>query len=95
MEKTRLSSKGQLVIPKSVRDAHGWGEGTEFTVEDSKDALVLRPHRRPIFPRTTIEDVIGCANYKGPKKSIKEMNEGLANEARRMWRNFEAQGKKR
>ena len=46
MEKTRLSSKGQLIIPKAVRDAHGWGEGTEFTVEDTKDGIVLNLWRR-------------------------------------------------
>ena len=28
--RTKLSSKGQLVIPKTVRDAHGWKEGMEF-----------------------------------------------------------------
>ncbi len=93
MEKTKLSSKGQIVIPKSVRDAHGWTEGTEFTVEDTPEALVLRPRRPEFFPKTTLDDVIGCANYKGPKKSIKEMNDGIVKEARRMWKAFEAKNK--
>lgn len=95
MEKTKLSSKGQVVIPKAVRDAHGWTEGTEFTVEDTPGALVLRPQRTSLFPKTTIDDVIGCANYKGPRKTLKEMNDGIVKEARRMWRDFEAQEKKR
>jgi AbrB family looped-hinge helix DNA binding protein len=95
MEKTRLSSKGQLIIPKAIRDAHGWKEGTEFTVEGSKDAIVLRPQRVPLFPKTKIDDVIGCANYKGPKKSIKQMNDGIVKEARRMWQAFEEQSKKK
>jgi AbrB family looped-hinge helix DNA binding protein len=95
MEKTRLSSKGQIIIPKAVRDAHGWTEGTEFTVEGSKDAIVLRPQRTSLFPRTTIDDVIGCVNYKGPRKSIKEMNDGIVKEARLMWQAFETQAKKK
>ena len=33
METTRLSSKGQLVLPKAIREADHWGEGTEFSVE--------------------------------------------------------------
>ena len=40
---TKLSSKGQLVIPKSVREALGLQVGTRFHVliEDSK--IVLEP----------------------------------------------------
>ena len=30
MEKTRLSNKGQVVIPKAVRLFHGWKPGLEF-----------------------------------------------------------------
>ncbi|PZN73131.1 MAG: hypothetical protein DM484_23225 [Candidatus Methylumidiphilus alinenensis] len=29
METTRLSSKGQVILPKSVRDAHHWSPGSE------------------------------------------------------------------
>jgi len=36
MDTTKLSSKGQVVLPKSVRDQHGWGEGTEFVVESPR-----------------------------------------------------------
>jgi AbrB family looped-hinge helix DNA binding protein len=31
--RTRLSSKGQLVLPKEVRAKQGWSEGTEIEVE--------------------------------------------------------------
>ena len=30
MEKTRLSNKGQVVIPKAVRLRYGWKPGLEF-----------------------------------------------------------------
>ena len=43
MAKTRLSSKGQVIIPKAVRDRHGWQPGVELEVEDRGDAVVLRP----------------------------------------------------
>ena len=45
METTRLSSKGQLVLPKSIRDADNWSEGTEFLVERVADGVLLRPLR--------------------------------------------------
>jgi AbrB family looped-hinge helix DNA binding protein len=80
----RLSSKGQVIIPHSVRDAHGWEAGTEFTVEDIGDAIVLRA--RKVFPATRLEDGLGCTGYKGPPKSIAEMHEGIVEEMRRRWR---------
>lgn len=86
METTRLSSKGQLIIPKAVRDAHGWREGTEFTVEATRDAIVLRPKR--LFPETTIDEVAGCLKYDGPPVSIEEMDEAIAREARARWDRF-------
>lgn len=86
MDTTRLSSKGQLIIPKAVRDAHGWTEGTEFTVEATKDSIVLRPKRR--FPRTTVDEVAGCLKYDGPPVSIEDMNLGVEREARARWKRF-------
>jgi len=83
MRTTRLSSKGQVVIPKEVRDAHGWGEGTEFTVEDCEDGILLRP--KPLFKPTTIEEVFGCLQYDGPPKTIEEMNAAIDEEMRRRW----------
>jgi AbrB family looped-hinge helix DNA binding protein len=84
MDKTKLSSKGQVIIPKAVRDAHGWKEGTEFTVEEIKGGLLLKA--APIFPPTTIEQVAGCLKYSGPAKSLKEMDEAIGRDIRRRWK---------
>lgn len=84
METTKLSSKGQLVIPKAMRDAHGWQPGTEFTVEDRGGEIVLRPVA--VFARTSIEDVRGSIKYDGPAKSIEEMNEAVGRMIARRWR---------
>lgn len=81
MEKTRLSSKGQIIIPKAVRDSHGWGPGTAFEIEDTGDTLILRPVK--LFPTTTIDDAFGCLRWDGPPKTIEEMDQSVVREARR------------
>ena len=80
METTRLSSKGQIIIPQAIRDAHKWKSGLEFNVLDTEQGLLLTP-RLPFKP-TSIKEVIGCVNYKGRKKSFKEMEEGIAKGAK-------------
>jgi len=75
METTKLSSKGQVVLPKSVREAHGWGPGTEFVVESTADGVQLRP--KAPFRRTHLKDVFGSVPYAGPAKSLEEMHEGI------------------
>lgn len=76
----RLSTKGQLVVPKEIRVRHGWTEGTELFLEDQDDTVVLRAPR--LFPETTLEDLVGCAGYKGPARSLEEMEAGIAEGAR-------------
>ncbi len=72
---TRVSSKGQVIIPKSVRQARGWETGTELIVEERPEGVLLRT-KSPFKP-TTIDDVIGCAGYTGPRKSLEEMQQGI------------------
>jgi AbrB family looped-hinge helix DNA binding protein len=33
---TTISTKGQVILPKVVRDRWRWGTGTRLTVEDSR-----------------------------------------------------------
>jgi len=89
MTTTRLSSKGQLIIPKEVRDRHGWREGTELEVEDRGGVVVLR--RKKPWPPTRIEDVRGSARYAGPPVSVEDMEAGVDQLMREMWDAFEKQ----
>jgi AbrB family looped-hinge helix DNA binding protein len=79
-EVTRLSTKGQLIIPKEIRERHGWTAGMELTVEDHGNSVVLR--RAEDLPVTTLEDLVGCAGYRGPSRSLKEMEDAIARGAR-------------
>ena len=73
MLSTTLSSKGQVVIPKELRDARQWHAGMSLTVEEVPQGLLIRPARKPLFAPTTIEDVMGCARYTGPKLTETEI----------------------
>ncbi|HEY5605925.1 MAG TPA: AbrB/MazE/SpoVT family DNA-binding domain-containing protein [Thermoplasmata archaeon] len=42
MHVVRVSSKGQIVIPKEVRKRHRLGRDTDLVLLESGDALVLR-----------------------------------------------------
>lgn len=77
---TTMSSKGQVIIPKDVREALSWTAGTELVVEASEDGVTLRAATP--FPRTEIKDVVGCAGYRGPRRSLAEMKAGIARGAR-------------
>jgi len=81
MSKTRLSSKGQVIIPKEVRERHGWQPGAELEVEDRGDAVVLRAAQA--FPRKTVAQVFGCLKYEGPPLTVEQMNAAVAREARK------------
>jgi AbrB family looped-hinge helix DNA binding protein len=81
MEKTRLSSKGQVILPKSVRDAHRWQPGTEFVVEDLPEGVMLRAMKP--FPPSRLEDVAGSLRYTGKAKTLAEMEEGIRTEVKR------------
>jgi len=80
MAKTRLSTKGQLIIPKEVRDRHGWAAGIELEVEDRDDHVVVR--LADAWPEAQLEELVGSAGYRGPGRSLADMEAGIARGAR-------------
>jgi AbrB family looped-hinge helix DNA binding protein len=81
MDTTKLSSKGQLVLPSAIRAARKWKPGTELAVENRPEGVLLRP-LKPFAP-TRLADVIGSAGYKGPRRTLRDMDEAIVREARR------------
>ena len=78
MQTTILSSKGQVVIPMSLRTAHNWRAGMALVVEDTPQGLLLRPADASPFAATDAQTVRGCMNYKGPKLSQSDIDRKLA-----------------
>jgi AbrB family looped-hinge helix DNA binding protein len=81
--KTRVSTKGQVVLLKAVRDKRGFGPGAELIVEERPEGVLLRP--APKAGATRVEDVFGMLGPVDRIVSIEEMNEGVLEEARRRW----------
>jgi hypothetical protein len=77
--------KVKLLFPRLCGDAHGWKEGTEFTVEDTKGGVLLKADRKDNFPTATIDQVAGCLKYDGPPKTIEDMQAGIDEAMRERW----------
>ncbi|HUZ66237.1 MAG TPA: AbrB/MazE/SpoVT family DNA-binding domain-containing protein [Beijerinckiaceae bacterium] len=78
---TILSTKGQVILPMAIRRQRRWGPGARLTVEDTPDGVLLKAE--PLFAPTRPEDVFACLAYKGPPKTLEDMEAGVAAEARR------------
>ena len=52
----------------------------ELIVEDHGSSVVLR--RAEDLPATTLEDLVGCAGYAGPARSLEEMEAAIGRGAR-------------
>ena len=90
---TTLSTKGQMILPKAVRESRGWGPGVRLLVEDRPEGVVItKDCDEPLFPPTTIDEVRGMLRYEGPPISIEEMNSAVLKEAARRWELFEHTG---
>ncbi|TAN58622.1 MAG: AbrB/MazE/SpoVT family DNA-binding domain-containing protein [Rhodospirillales bacterium] len=78
METTSLSSKGQVVLPKAIRDAGRYAPGARFSVEATPEGVLLRP--LDLLPPSKLSDVVGCLPYKGKAKTVEEMDGAITAE---------------
>ena len=78
---TVVSTKGQVILPKTIRDRMRWSAGTKLTVEETADGVLLKA--RPIFPETTLDEVFGSMRYDGPALSLEDMDAAVMREAKR------------
>jgi AbrB family looped-hinge helix DNA binding protein len=81
LETAKLSSKGQLVLPKSIRAQHHWGAGTCFIVEVTAEGVLLKPIKSE--PETQIADLFGAVKYSGPRRSALDMDKAIAKEIKK------------
>lgn len=66
-----LSRKGQVVIPKEIRDELHWEAGTELTLVSSAHGVTLKAV--PKKSGRNLADLIGMLKYDGPPISTEEL----------------------
>ena len=84
---TTVSTKGQVILPKAIRERRRWRPGTKLIVEETTEGVTLKP--APLFPPTRPEDVRGSVRYEGSAKTIEEMDEAVLEAVAEDWRRFE------
>ncbi len=80
---TVLSTKGQVVIPKELREARQWHAGMSLVVEECAQGLLLRPAKLDAFAPSSLDDVMGSAGYRGAALSDEAIARALDADARR------------
>lgn len=76
MATTKVSTKGQVILPKAMRDSRRWGPGTELEIEERGEDVVLRLKRPP--KRHKLEAIIGVLKYDGPPITDEQIREAAA-----------------
>lgn len=81
---TTLSSKGQMVLPKALRDQKQWKPGAQLLLEDVPGGVMVKLVETK--KKYTVDDLVGILKYDGPPLSQEEIDgridESLAEEVR-------------
>lgn len=97
---TTVSSKGQVVIPKAMRERLGLKPGDVLDVEEADGALVLRLRRETLAeqklrlfgPPVPLEEIAGKLRHlakPGPVPTMREMRQQAQADFARRWREKE------
>ena len=72
MTTATMTSKGQVTIPREVRDDLGLAAGTRVSFTKNVDGdYVLRCERQ------SVKGLAGCFHWNGPPKSLDDMEAGI------------------
>ena len=83
MHSTVLSSKGQVIIPKTLRAARRWGPGTRLEVFDTPEGVLFKPvqHAAKGELASGLSAIRQRVAYRGPVVSIADMDAAVLREA--------------
>lgn len=78
---TKISTKGQIILPSAIRQGREWATGTRLVIEETAEGVLLTP--APAFTETRPKDVFGSLAHKGQPKTLDEMDSAVLAEAKR------------
>jgi len=78
---TRMSSKGQVVIPEAIRNALGLAAGSEFVVVAENDVVILKLIQAPAM--SEFDDIVSEARRQARRAGMKRADVNAAIEAAR------------
>lgn len=74
---TKVSGKGQVVLPKGMRDLKNWPLGTELEVIDAGDGVLLRPRVparvKTLTPEQAVDRFRAIYRHHGPPIPIEQL----------------------
>lgn len=76
MDTTALSSRGQIVILRTLRESRQRHARTSFVVEEVPQSILLEPVST--FMPSRLQDVMGCTVYRGPALSQADIDAALS-----------------
>ncbi len=83
--RTKVSSKGDVAIPRDVRERLAWEPGTPLELVETPDGISLRrPAEKSPFPPKTIDDLRALPKYKGPPQPIEAISRLSDEDIRRL-----------
>ena len=80
---TTVSTKGQVILPKALRQRRHWEAGTRLVVEDTPDGVFLK--LEPVFAVTSPANVFRSLVYAGKPRTLVDMEAGIVAEAKRRY----------
>jgi AbrB family looped-hinge helix DNA binding protein len=84
MATTRLSSKGQVIIPKEFRASRHWSPGLELQIIEAEDGILLKP--KAAFEPSSLEEAAGCLQREGaPRLSSEEISAAVGKGVSKAW----------
>jgi len=79
---TKMSSKGQVVIPEEIRERLGLTPGTQFVVVGDRDVVILKALSAPSL--SEFDSLIGTARRQAKRAKMKRTDIQKAVEAEKV-----------